>query len=75
MLVAILLLYCLVFESKDDDMDDFTRVTKNYCPTHNPHTLPRPKSLAANISITFITKLINKSTKTCKRTWSHNDFT
>ena len=40
-------LYCLGFEVKDEDMDTFTRVTKYYCPTHNPHTLPRPKSLAA----------------------------
>ena len=47
-------LYCLGFEVKDEDMDAFTndmdaftKVTKYYCPTHNPHTLPRPKSLAA----------------------------
>ena len=31
-------LYCLGFEVKDEDMDTFTRVTKYYCPTHNPHT-------------------------------------
>ena len=35
-------MYCLGINVADKDVDNFESTVKIYCPTHNPHQLPRP---------------------------------
>ena len=38
-------IFCLGFSYKERDEEEFGQVARYHCPSHNPHKLPRPKTL------------------------------